>query len=68
MKSWQSVKKTHDHAISTKLRVDVDLPKHVEDERVRLGDVYAKSGNHLTLILMVGYGVELEHWKITQVT
>ena len=37
LKSWQSVKKTHDHVISTaKLRVDVDLPKHVEEERLRL--------------------------------
>jgi hypothetical protein len=66
LKTWQSVKETHDRVVSSaKVRVDVALPKHVEEERLRLRDrTYEKWKTYNPDVNGGMHGVELEHWKI----
>lgn len=66
LKSWQSVKKTHDHVIETaKVRVDLKLPRHVEEERARLRMRGYEKWKSFDPDVNGGlHGVELEHWKI----
>jgi hypothetical protein len=66
LKLWRHIKKTHDTVVDgASVRVDVNLPKHVQQEwkRKKLKNV-EKWSNYDPDINGGAHGIELEHWKI----
>jgi hypothetical protein len=66
LKLWHHIRETHDRVVdSAATRVDVELPKHVREERERKKEKRNEKWSNYDPDVTGGtHGVELKHWKI----
>ena len=69
LKLWHHMRATHDQVVkNARLRVDVQLPKHVQHEWDRKKIKRKEKWSNYDPDVNGGkHGVELEHWKIMHV-